>query len=50
MLAYAFSPEGKRVLTGTESGTVHLWEVETGKIVRVLKGPHGLGQYCSLER
>ena len=38
MLAYAFSPEGKRVLTGTESGTVHLWEVETGKIVRVLKG------------
>ncbi|MHC4474541.1 MAG: TIR domain-containing protein [Planctomycetota bacterium] len=39
--AYAFSPDGKRALTGTDDKTVRLWDIETGHCLRALKGHTG---------
>ena len=36
--AYAFSPDGKRALTGCNDDTVRLWDLETGHCLRVFKG------------
>ena len=36
--AYAFSPDGRRVLTGAVDDTLRLWEIETGRCVRTLRG------------
>ena len=35
-----FSPEGKRLASGSHDMTVRLWDVETGACVRTLEG-HG---------
>ena len=32
--AIAFDPTGRRVVAGDDSGTVYLWDVDSGKIVR----------------
>ncbi|MGA2178936.1 MAG: TIR domain-containing protein [Verrucomicrobiota bacterium] len=39
--AYAFSPDGKRALTGADDNTMRLWDVETGRCLRVLRGHSG---------
>ena len=36
--AYAFSPDRKRALTGSNENTVQLWDLETGRCLRVLEG------------
>ncbi|HWA24586.1 MAG TPA: TIR domain-containing protein [Lacunisphaera sp.] len=36
--AYAFSPDGRHALTGADDMTVRLWNVETGRCLRVLEG------------
>jgi small GTP-binding protein len=38
---YAFSTDGKRVITGDEDDNVRLWDIETGRSLRVLKGHTG---------
>ena len=39
--AIAFSPEGRRVLTGSGDGTARLWDAATGKAVAALAGHMG---------
>ena len=34
----AFSPDGKRIVTGSEDKTVKVWDAETGQEVLALKG------------
>jgi WD40 repeat protein len=36
--AHAFTPDGKRILSGANDNTVRLWDVETGRCLRVLDG------------
>jgi WD40 repeat protein len=38
----AFSPDGKRILTGSIDRTVRLWDTETGKQLCVLRHPTGV--------
>ena len=41
VLAYAFSPDGRRALTGGGGETLQLWNVETGRCLRALQGHTG---------
>jgi small GTP-binding protein len=36
--AYTFSPDGKRIIVGGDDKMVRLWDVETGRCLRVFKG------------
>ena len=35
----AFSPDGRRLITGSDDDTTTLWDVETGMVLRTLVGP-----------
>lgn len=37
ILQLEFSPDGKRILTGSDDGTVILWDAETGKIINSIE-------------
>ena len=39
--SYAFSPDGKRALTGANDHAVRLWDLETGQCLRLLEGHTG---------
>jgi small GTP-binding protein len=41
ILAYAFTPYGTRALSGGADNTVRLWDVQTGRCLRVLEGHTG---------
>jgi Tol biopolymer transport system component len=41
ILALAFSPDGKRALSGSEDTTVRLWDLATGREIRPLVGHTG---------
>jgi len=38
ILSYAFSPDRKRLLSGSTEGSVRIWDVESGRCLRVLTG------------
>jgi len=37
----SFSPDGKRVLTGSSDGTAKIWDSKTGKLIHTLSGHDG---------
>ncbi len=41
VLGAAFSPNGRRVITGGEYGTAKIWDVASGQAILELKGLHG---------
>jgi WD40 repeat protein len=38
----AYSPDGRRFLSGRKDGVLRLWDVATGRIVRTIQGPAGV--------
>jgi WD40 repeat protein len=40
-LTVAFSPDGRRLVTGSERHTAQIWDVETGQELKTLEGHSG---------
>ena len=43
----AFSPDGQRLLSGSEDGALILWDVQSGEIVQRLEGHQGFVAACA---
>ena len=41
VMSVAFSPDGKRILSGSQDETLKLWDAETGQETLTLKGHSG---------
>ena len=41
IIAYAFTPDGNRLITGAHDNSVRLWDVDTGRCMLVLEGHTG---------
>lgn len=44
----AFTPDGRRLISGGEDGTVQIWDVESGRQLAVLRGHDGRVSACTL--
>ena len=48
VLALAFSPDGKRLVSGTSRGEIQMWDVATGEALVAFAKPTGLGRIAAL--
>ena len=46
----ALSADGRRAVSASWDKTLKVWDVETGRELRTLEGPHWLGQWRGVER
>jgi WD40 repeat protein len=48
--ALVVSPDGKTLITGGEDNTIRIWDVSSGKVIRVLQGHQGFINSLTLSR
>src|SRR5262249_23479635 len=46
VISVAFSPDGKRLATGSDDTSIRLWDTATGQPLRALQGGHSGGVTC----
>jgi WD40 repeat protein len=48
VLELAITPDGKRLVSGSNDKTVRIWDIETGKAVRIIRGESAPGDWGAL--